>query len=183
MAWPLQVDAFIAVGELALFVALADSWSVRSRTAAWTVTVLGLAVSVAGNVGHLGSPDVASHLTAAAPPLGRLRHWRSGLARPEEGRGLACTRTGCGRARAASRTQRARAPGGRAVRRRAWCREYAVSAQLVVEASARLDAQLANVRRDCDAGDITVREAADERVLVLEEHLSRLAGLREEYQP
>jgi hypothetical protein len=33
-AWPLQVDTFIAVGELALCVALADSWSVRSRIAA-----------------------------------------------------------------------------------------------------------------------------------------------------
>ncbi len=31
VAWPLQVDVFIAVGELALFVALADSWQVRSR--------------------------------------------------------------------------------------------------------------------------------------------------------
>ena len=31
--WPCQVDVFIAVGELALFVALADGWSVRSRAA------------------------------------------------------------------------------------------------------------------------------------------------------
>jgi len=34
--WPLQVDVFIAVGELALFVALADRWRARSRAAAWT---------------------------------------------------------------------------------------------------------------------------------------------------
>ncbi len=45
-AWPLQVDSFIAVGELALFIALADSWQARSRAAAWAVTGLGLAVSV-----------------------------------------------------------------------------------------------------------------------------------------
>jgi Protein of unknown function (DUF2637) len=69
LAWPLQVDTFIAVGELALFVALADSWSVRSRAAAWTVTLIGLAVSVAGNVGHVAGPDVASRLTASVPPL------------------------------------------------------------------------------------------------------------------
>jgi Protein of unknown function (DUF2637) len=69
MAWPLQVDTFIAVGELALFVALADSWSVRSRAAAWTVTALGLAVSVAGNIGHDAAHDWTSRATAAVPPL------------------------------------------------------------------------------------------------------------------
>jgi hypothetical protein len=67
--WPLQVDVFIAVGELALFVALADGWAVRSRAAAWTVTALGLAASVAGNVGHVASADWASRATAAVPPL------------------------------------------------------------------------------------------------------------------
>jgi hypothetical protein len=67
--WPLQVDVFIAVGELALFVALADRWSARSRTAAWTVTLAGLAVSVAGNVGHIAGHDLASRTTAAVPPL------------------------------------------------------------------------------------------------------------------
>ena len=69
VAWPLQVDVFIAVGELALFVALADRWEVRSRVAAWGVTVLGLAASVAGNVGHITGTDVASRVTAAVPPL------------------------------------------------------------------------------------------------------------------
>jgi hypothetical protein len=67
--WPLQVDVFIAVGELALFVALADGWNLRSRIAAWTVTSLGLAVSVAGNIGHVASADFASRATAAVPPL------------------------------------------------------------------------------------------------------------------
>lgn len=67
--WPLQVDVFIAVGELALFVALADAWSTRSRVAAWLVTLAGLAVSVAGNVGHIGSHALADRATAAVPPL------------------------------------------------------------------------------------------------------------------
>jgi Protein of unknown function (DUF2637) len=67
--WPCQVDVFIAVGELALFVALADGWKTRSRLAAWAVTGIGLAVSVAGNVGHITSHAVTSRATAAIPPL------------------------------------------------------------------------------------------------------------------
>jgi hypothetical protein len=67
--WPVQVDVFIAVGELSLFVALADRWAPRSRTAAWLVTVAGLAVSVAGNVGHVAGRSLTVHATAAIPPL------------------------------------------------------------------------------------------------------------------
>jgi Protein of unknown function (DUF2637) len=69
VAWPLQVDVFIGVGELALFVGLADQWRRRDRLAAWTVTLLGLAVSVAGNVGHVSAAGWTSRLTAAVPPL------------------------------------------------------------------------------------------------------------------
>ncbi len=69
VAWPLQVDVFIAVGEAALFIALADRWPPRSRAAAWAVTLAGLAVSVAGNVGHVTGHDAASRVTAAVPPL------------------------------------------------------------------------------------------------------------------
>lgn len=68
-AWPLQVDTFIAVGELALFVALADRWALRSRLAAWMVALAGLALSVAGNVGHVAGHDAAGRVTAAVPPL------------------------------------------------------------------------------------------------------------------
>jgi hypothetical protein len=68
-AWPLQVDVFIAVGELALFVALANSWPVRSRVAAWAVTLAGLGVSVAGNVGHVSGHSLSARGTAAVPPL------------------------------------------------------------------------------------------------------------------
>jgi hypothetical protein len=68
-AWPLQVDVFIAVGELALFVALVDRWGIRSRIAAWAVTTIGLAVSGAGNVGHIASHELTSRATAAVPPI------------------------------------------------------------------------------------------------------------------
>lgn len=67
--WPLQVDVFIAVGELALFVGLAYGWDRRSRAGAWLVTAAGLAVSVAGNVGHVASHLLADRATAAVPPL------------------------------------------------------------------------------------------------------------------
>ncbi len=68
--WPLQIDVFIAVGELALFVALVDRWQHRSRVLPWVVTLAGLAVSVAGNVGHVGwDAPVADKATAAVPPL------------------------------------------------------------------------------------------------------------------
>lgn len=67
--WPLQVDVFIAIGELTLFVALVDAWRTRHRAAAWTVTLIGLGVSVAGNVGHVHSAHAASRVTAAVPPL------------------------------------------------------------------------------------------------------------------
>lgn len=68
-AWPLMVDSFLIVGELRLFIAAARgaSWWVRVWT--WTVTLGGLAISVGGNVGHLGHADAASRATAAVPPL------------------------------------------------------------------------------------------------------------------
>jgi hypothetical protein len=69
VAWPLQVDVFIAVGELALFVALADAWDRRSRLGAWAVTLAGLAVSVTGNVGHVTGHTLTDRATAAVPPL------------------------------------------------------------------------------------------------------------------
>jgi hypothetical protein len=68
-AWPLQVDVFICVGELSLFVALVDQWPGRSRILPWAVTLGGLAVSVSANVGHVPGHSAASHVTAAVPPL------------------------------------------------------------------------------------------------------------------
>jgi hypothetical protein len=67
--FPAQIDTFMAVGELALFVALADRWPPRSRLAAWAVTLAGLAVSVAGNVGHVTGGSLADRATWAVPPI------------------------------------------------------------------------------------------------------------------
>jgi len=67
--FPLTVDVFIAVGELTLFVALIDRWRTRDRLGAWLVTLAGLAVSVAGNIGHVASHRITDRGTAAIPPL------------------------------------------------------------------------------------------------------------------
>lgn len=68
-AFPLQVDLFIAVGELVLFVAMLDAWRRRDQGGAWLVALLGLAVSVAGNIGHIQAHDLQSRGTAAVPPV------------------------------------------------------------------------------------------------------------------
>jgi len=68
-AYPVQVDAFIAVGELVLFVAMVDGWKLRHRAGAWAVALLGLAASVSGNVGHVVAHDLQSRGTAAVPPV------------------------------------------------------------------------------------------------------------------
>jgi Protein of unknown function (DUF2637) len=68
-AFPLQVDTFIVVGELALFVAMVDQWERRHKAGAWAVTLLGLAASVAGNIGHVAAHDLQSRGTAAVPPV------------------------------------------------------------------------------------------------------------------
>jgi hypothetical protein len=67
--WPIQIDAFVAVGELALFVAMTDVWKVRHRSLPWAIAGAGLAVSIAGNVGHVVTTDIFTRVTAAVPPL------------------------------------------------------------------------------------------------------------------
>lgn len=68
--WPLQVDAFILVGELALYVAVVERWPVRRHVLGWVVTSLGGIVSILGNVGHVGGAhDWQTYATAAVPPL------------------------------------------------------------------------------------------------------------------
>jgi hypothetical protein len=74
VSWPAEIDVFLAVGELALYVAYLDGWPARQRLWPWTTTLAGLIVSVAGNVGHIqplpGHPVLpADRLTAAASPL------------------------------------------------------------------------------------------------------------------
>lgn len=67
--FPLQVDTFILIGEIALFVATVDRWRLRSRVGAWVAALVGLVVSVAGNIGHVGAHDLQSRATAAVPPV------------------------------------------------------------------------------------------------------------------
>ncbi|MGO9217281.1 MAG: hypothetical protein ACLP5E_05830, partial [Streptosporangiaceae bacterium] len=52
-SWPGEIDVFLAVGELALYVAYLDAWPARQRIWPWATALTGLAVSVAGNIGHI----------------------------------------------------------------------------------------------------------------------------------
>ena len=84
MSWPAEIDVFLAVGELALYVANVDGWPARQRVWPWATALTGLAVSVAGNVGHIvaepGQPVVlADRLTAAASPLAAFAGLSVGL--------------------------------------------------------------------------------------------------------
>jgi hypothetical protein len=84
LSWPAEIDVFLAVGELALYVAYLDGWPVRQRVWPWVTAVAGLAVSVAGNVGHIqplpGQPvTAADRLTAATSPLAAFAGLTVGL--------------------------------------------------------------------------------------------------------
>jgi hypothetical protein len=84
LSWPAEIDVFLAVGELALYVAYLDGWPARQRVWPWATTVTGLMVSVAGNVGHIqplpGQPVLlADRLTAAASPLAAFAGLTVGL--------------------------------------------------------------------------------------------------------
>src|ERR1039458_1114289 len=77
--WPLQIDTFIAVGELALVAALVYGWSRKVRASWWSITLAGLAVSIAGNVGHVAAGDLATRVTAAVPPVAAAVALAAGL--------------------------------------------------------------------------------------------------------
>ena len=84
MSWPAEIDVFLAVGELALYVAYLDGWPARQRMWPWATALTGLAVSVAGNIGHIqalpGHPVVlADRLTAATSPLAAFAGLSIGL--------------------------------------------------------------------------------------------------------
>jgi hypothetical protein len=84
VSWPAEIDVFLAVGELALYVAYLDGWPARQRLWPWATTLVGLVVSVAGNVGHIqplpGHPVLpADRLTAAASPLAAFAGLTVGL--------------------------------------------------------------------------------------------------------
>ncbi len=75
---------FLAVGELALYVAYLDGWPTRHRIWPWATALIGLAVSVAGNIGHIqpmpGHPVLlADRLTAATSPLAAFAGLTVGL--------------------------------------------------------------------------------------------------------
>jgi hypothetical protein len=84
MSWPAEIDVFLAVGELALYVAYHDGWPARQRIWPWATALTGLAVSVAGNVGHIqGGPgvpvSVTDRVTAATSPLAAFAGLSVGL--------------------------------------------------------------------------------------------------------
>ena len=84
MSWPAEIDVFLAVGELALYVAYLDGWPARQRVWPWATALTGLAVSVAGNVGHIqawpGHPvGLTDRLTAATSPLAAFAGLSVGL--------------------------------------------------------------------------------------------------------
>jgi hypothetical protein len=84
MSWPAEIDVFLVVGELALYVAYLDAWPVRQRVWPWVTAIAGLAVSVAGNVGHVqalpGVPvTVADRVTAAVSPIAAFAGLMIGL--------------------------------------------------------------------------------------------------------
>ena len=53
--------------------------------------------------------------------------------------------------------------------------------RLAAEACRTLDDQLGRIRHDYDGGEISLLETARERIQCLEEHLTRLRLLRDEY--
>jgi len=75
---------FLAVGELALYVAYLDGWPARQRIWPWATALIGLGVSVAGNIGHVqavpGQPVIAAdRLTAATSPVAAFAGLAIGL--------------------------------------------------------------------------------------------------------
>lgn len=71
-AFPLQIDTFIAMGELALFIAIIDHWHWKNRIWAWVSVFGGLGVSMIGNIGHVFGHSLAWMATAAVPPLAAM---------------------------------------------------------------------------------------------------------------
>jgi hypothetical protein len=84
LSWPAEIDVFLVIGELALYVAYLDGWSGRHKIWPWVTTAIGLIVSVTGNVGHIqplpGHPvTLADRLTAATSPLAAFAGLTIGL--------------------------------------------------------------------------------------------------------
>jgi hypothetical protein len=83
-SWPAEIDVFVVIGELALYVAYLDAWPVRQRVWPWMTAILGLIVSVAGNIGHVqplpgAAVTLADRITAATSPLAAFAGLMIGL--------------------------------------------------------------------------------------------------------
>jgi Protein of unknown function (DUF2637) len=78
--FPLIIDSFVVLGELRLFSATLRKESVRIKLWAWTLTLGGLIVSMAGNVAHVGlAATWDMKLAAAAAPLAAAASLTTGL--------------------------------------------------------------------------------------------------------
>jgi len=97
-SWPAEIDVFLAIGELALYVAYLDAWPARQRIWPWTTALTGLAVSISGNIGHIqpepGHPVIlADRLTAATSPVAAFAGLTVGLLVLKMTRQRTCART------------------------------------------------------------------------------------------
>jgi hypothetical protein len=80
LIFPLIIDCFVVIGELRLFSATLRAESLRIKLWAWTLTLGGLAVSMAGNVAHVGlAASWDMKLAAAAAPLAAAASLTTGL--------------------------------------------------------------------------------------------------------
>jgi hypothetical protein len=84
MSWPAEIDVFLAIGELSLYIAYLDGWPTRHRVWPWATALTGLTVSIAGNIGHIqaepGQPVIlADRLTAATSPIAAFAGLTVGL--------------------------------------------------------------------------------------------------------
>jgi hypothetical protein len=83
-SWPAEIDVFLVVGELALYVAYLDGWPSRQRVWPWVTAVTGLAVSVVGNAGRIQplpgvAVTMADRITAATSPVAAFAGLMIGL--------------------------------------------------------------------------------------------------------
>lgn len=68
--WPMMVDAPLVAGEVMLYIAATGPTPAHVRVWGWLMAVIGLAGSVAGNIGHVGwSASWPVKVSAPVPPL------------------------------------------------------------------------------------------------------------------
>src|ERR1017187_8870945 len=84
ISWPAEIDVFLAVGNSRSTSPTLDGWPARQRIWPWATAVTGLAVSVAGNIGHIQAAPgqsviLADRVTAATSPLAAFAGLAIGL--------------------------------------------------------------------------------------------------------